>query len=245
MPDHPLRILLVEDNLGDAKLLQEALEERGDFLHRLTHVTRLEQALEAVSRQELDVVLLDLMLPDSEGLETFRRLQHAAPETPVVVFSGLAIEDLAVQAVEAGAQDYLIKGRTSSEVLARSLRYAVKRKEVEKALLLSELNRSRSETILQTSITLDHEINNALQVVIGQTEILLDKIPESFEDWRRDLGTVRESSLRIAEVLRQLSEVTTPVTKTYLGTTQMLDLERSSHRNENESGPRDRDPSEA
>src|SRR5205814_1948751 len=81
-----------------------------------------------------DIVLSDLSLPDSQGIETFRRIHQAAPALPIIVLSGLANESLAVQTVEEGAQDYLVKGHVDSDLLGRSIRYAIKRAEADKAL---------------------------------------------------------------------------------------------------------------
>lgn len=124
-----LRVLLVEDNPGDARLIREFLSEAYDLRFEMTVVERLSEALELVQRQPFDVILLDLSLPDSQGLDTFHTLYAQVPEVPIVVLTGLADETVAVRAVEAGSEDYLVKGRLDSELLARAIRYALIRHE--------------------------------------------------------------------------------------------------------------------
>jgi Flp pilus assembly CpaE family ATPase len=124
--DRPPRILLVEDNPADAEWVCEWLEEcKAGF--RIEHAGRLSEAAARLAGSGADLVLLDLMLPDSGGLDTFLEVRRRAPASAVVVLSGLQDEALALRAVQAGAQDYLVKGRTPPEILVRSLRYALER----------------------------------------------------------------------------------------------------------------------
>jgi two-component system, cell cycle sensor histidine kinase and response regulator CckA len=135
MDNHPIKILLVEDNPGDVLLLQETLSDITHFELELAHVDRLAKALDRLQSETFDVVLLDLLLPDSEGLETFIQIYDWVPLTPIVVLTGMADETLALRAMQAGAQDYLVKGHMSgSELLMRSIRYAIERKRNEAAL---------------------------------------------------------------------------------------------------------------
>ena len=138
MPSQPINVLLVEDNPADARLLAESLKDVRSNVFNVTHVPRLGAAIEALARVPVDVVALDLTLPDSAGLETVSRLQAAAPGVAIVVLTGLQDEALALQAVRQGVQDYLVKGESESGLAARSLRYAVERRRVEAALQESE-----------------------------------------------------------------------------------------------------------
>jgi PAS domain S-box-containing protein len=134
-----IRVLLVEDSPTDARLLQAVLaEERVDHF-ALTTVARLRDALTALAQAAFDIVLLDLGLPDSQGLATFERLHAAAPHMPVVVFSGNIDTRAAVEAVKCGAQDYLVKGQTAGDLVPRAIRYAVERHRNQ--MLLQEMNR--------------------------------------------------------------------------------------------------------
>jgi PAS domain S-box-containing protein len=129
-----IKILLVEDNPGDVRLLQELLKEVSSVQFQLESVDRLSQGLQRLNQHSFDVILLDLTLPDSQDLETFVQLHDYAPELPIVVITGLNDETLAVRAVQEGAQDYLVKGQVSSDVLARSIRYAIERKRTEQKI---------------------------------------------------------------------------------------------------------------
>jgi sigma-B regulation protein RsbU (phosphoserine phosphatase) len=132
-PELPVHILLVEDNAGDARLFQELLADaRSPF--SIDHVRKLSDAVERLERGGIDVVMSDLSLPDSQGMETFDKLHAAAPNVPVIVLSGLDDETLAVETVRRGAQDYLVKGRADTHLLVRSIRYALKRVVAEREL---------------------------------------------------------------------------------------------------------------
>lgn len=127
MPTSNHRLLLVEDNPADARLVRELLRDcRGTF--HVVHSGRLEEALELAATQPIDVVLLDLTLPDSSGLETVQRACAAIPDLPIVVMTGVEDEDVALRAVSEGAQDYLVKGEIDPPLLQRSLAYAIERK---------------------------------------------------------------------------------------------------------------------
>jgi diguanylate cyclase (GGDEF)-like protein/PAS domain S-box-containing protein len=131
-----LHILLVEDNAGDARLVRELLKQVRIFpgggaataAPGFTHVVRLQQAVEVLQARGSDVILLDLSLPDAEGIQGVTRLHAVAPLVPIVVLSARDDDALALAGVEAGAQDYLVKGRLDGNALARALRYAIVRK---------------------------------------------------------------------------------------------------------------------
>src|SRR5438874_138277 len=128
----PLRVLLIEDNPGDAALIQEYLggqDQDGSF--ELERVDRLAAGLARLGRQGIDVLLIDLNLPDSRRLATFRRVRTEAPALPIVILSGTSDEALATQAVHEGAQDYMVKGQVDRPLLERSLRYAIERQRYE------------------------------------------------------------------------------------------------------------------
>lgn len=121
------RLLLVEDNSGDARLLAETLVEAPGARFELTHVGRLSEAARELAQGQFDLVLLDLSLPDSMGLETFVRLHVTAPHLPYVVLTGLSDESVGLRTVRAGAQDFLIKGTMGPEQLVRALSHAIVR----------------------------------------------------------------------------------------------------------------------
>lgn len=122
------KILLVEDQPADARLAQEALAENHAGEFDIIHVTRLQQALDCLSREHFDALLLDLSLPDADGLDTVIQIHGAAPGLPIVILSGASDEALSLQAVQAGAQDFLVKSWGNGPILARALRLAIARK---------------------------------------------------------------------------------------------------------------------
>jgi two-component system cell cycle sensor histidine kinase/response regulator CckA len=145
MKEKPLSILLVEDSPGDARLMREAFAEVDAERFRLTHVERLSEALKTLEQGGVDIVLLDLSLPDESGLRTVTRARAAAPDVPIVVLTGLNDEEFAIKAVREGAEDYLVKGQIGGALMVRSVRYAIERhrlmndrKRAEEALLASQ-----------------------------------------------------------------------------------------------------------
>ena len=132
--DRSIKVLLVEDNLGDVRLIQEMLTQGKGTPFSLEHVERFSAGLERLHEGDVDVVLLDLSLPDSQGFETFVEMRGRAPHVPIVVLTGLDDEEFGVKAVQKGAQDYLVKGQVDSNLLVRAVRYAIEREAVEQAL---------------------------------------------------------------------------------------------------------------
>jgi signal transduction histidine kinase len=127
-----LRVLLIEDNPADARLIHLMLNEEqrlgsGPTQFELVHVERLSTALERLSQAVFDILLIDLSLPDSRGIETVAQARATAPQLPVVVLTGLDDEAVGMEAVQQGAQDYLVKGRIDRHLLVRAMRYAVER----------------------------------------------------------------------------------------------------------------------
>ncbi|MBL1201386.1 MAG: hybrid sensor histidine kinase/response regulator [Nostoc sp. ZfuVER08] len=133
-----IKVLLVEDNPGDVFLLQEFLKEVNTVIVDLMPVERLSEALKYLETEIFDVILLDLSLPDSQGLETFVTAHQQAKATPIIVLTGINDETLATRAMQEGAQDYLVKGQVTGDLLVRSMRYAIERQRADNALRQSE-----------------------------------------------------------------------------------------------------------
>lgn len=131
MPEPPLRILLVEDDPAYAELTRAMLNAAGGVAMTLDHATSVHSAVDKLADRPYDTVLLDLGLPDAQELEALNSLVGAAPDLPLVILTGTENEVLALQAVKGGAQDYLIKGQATPELLVRAIRYAIERKQSE------------------------------------------------------------------------------------------------------------------
>ena len=129
-----LKVLLIEDNPLDARLIQIMLAEAGAGLFSLERVDRLTAGLARLAKGDIGMVLLDLSLPDSYGLGTFQRVHAEFPNVPIIVMSGLSDETVAVNAVHEGAQDYLVKGQVGGPLLVRAMRYALERVQLAKQL---------------------------------------------------------------------------------------------------------------
>ena len=163
MREKPITVLLIEDNPGDARLLRELLAEAGAAQFDLVHVARLSAGLERLAAGGIDVVLLDLGLPDGQGLDLLAKVQAQAPGVPIVVLTSLDDEALAAQAVREGAQDYLVKGKVATDLLVRAMRYAIERKQAQEALreqvrrdpLTGVLNHAAIVQELQNVISVD------------------------------------------------------------------------------------------
>lgn len=150
-------VLLIEDNPGDARLIELMLTERSDDGFQLAMAARLSEGLDAIAGQGFDVILLDLSLPDSHGLGTVQSVLDAAPTTPIIVLTGLSDESTAIAAMKAGAQDYLTKGQGDGETLRRSIRYAIERMRTEEERRDSgeRLRRALMQTIQAVGLTIE------------------------------------------------------------------------------------------
>lgn len=134
-----IKVLLIEDNPGDIRLTHEMLLEESRFSFELIQASVLSKGVEHLKDNSIDIVLLDLGLPDSQGIDTLHVILSMAPRIPIIVLTGLSDEELAINAVKAGAQDYVIKGQINSPLLCRSILYAIERKIAEDALKQSEI----------------------------------------------------------------------------------------------------------
>ena len=134
-----IKVLLIEDNPGDTRLIKEMLAQARGVIFDLECADRLSAGLKRIGGGGIDIVLLDLSLPDNHGFDTFMEVQAKAPDVPIIVMSGQDDEELAVKAVQEGAQDYLVKGQVDSNLLVRSIRYAIERQRAE-GLMKAALN---------------------------------------------------------------------------------------------------------
>lgn len=206
-PRPRLDVLIIEDNPGDARLIREMLAEAEVARFRTEVVASLAEGLERLDVDGADVVLLDLSLPDSLGLDSFKGVRDEVPDVPVVVLSGHEDEELAARAVHEGAQDYLVKGQVNAALLGRSLRYAVERQRIEEQLRhraeeLREADRRKDEFLAM----LAHELRAPLPPMLAAVEVLgnEDAEPEAVA-WARE--TVERQIGNLARLLEDLLDV--------------------------------------
>ena len=201
-----LKVLLVEDNDGDAYLVVEALEESTMCRFALTRVFRLSEALTYLKASSFDVVLLDLSLPDSRGIETFRKLKPYVDHLPIVVLSGFTDSAMALDAVSEGAQDYLLKGRTSADMLARSIRYALERKRFRDELVRAKdaaLAASRAKGTFLANMS--HELRTPLNGIIGMAQVLLQEVEAPEQQGK--LGVIKRSAEALLGILSDILDM--------------------------------------
>ena len=189
MVEQNIKVLLVEDNEEHAQLLRQLLLESNDPVFEVERYAALRPALDALEMPGFNLVLLDLSLPDSEGLNTFQRMQNRVPDLPVVVLSGMDDEVLALETMQKGAQDYLVKGKGDERILVRSLRYAIERKKTQ-----YELKRARDD--------LERRVADRTEELLASNEKLQSEIAER----KRAENDVLESNRQLSEALEKLRQ---------------------------------------
>uniref|UniRef100_E6PI81 histidine kinase n=1 Tax=mine drainage metagenome TaxID=410659 RepID=E6PI81_9ZZZZ len=222
-----MNILLVEDSQTDAALVQRYLRD-GNDPHVVRVVRRFADFAAAACENAWDIVLLDMTLPDGEGLELYRRAREIAPTLPIVILSARSDEELALAAVAAGAQDYLLKGHVDDVTLKRALRYAVERDRMQRRLEngLAELERQRANVIRLNAqkneliATLAHDIRGPLTAIVGFGEMLADGGLEGEEATK-----AAETIVRNGQRLATLSDDVVALARIELGELE-LDIER-------------------
>jgi signal transduction histidine kinase len=205
MSGEPTRVLLVEDNPADARLIEEYIDERpwpeiDDGRPTIEHVERIDTAIEACTEQ-VDIVLLDLGLPDSSGLETVERLLDGGEAVPVVVLTGLDDERVGVSAVEQGAQDYLVKNDLTPRLLQQTLRYAIQRERQQQ-----ELQKRNAELALLNQVV-RHDIRNDVAVILGWGDSMKGHVDETGETYLDHVLSAGEHITSITETIGNFSDV--------------------------------------
>ncbi len=209
MEQEALTLLLVEDDPGDARLIRELLTESGADNYHLLYADTLADGLAWLNRGEIDVVLQDLTLPDGHGLDCVRRVRRHAGRVPLVVLTSLNDEKLALQAVQEGAQDYLVKGTINGHALGRCLRYAIERER-----LKSELKAARDEAVEAVRLkseflaNVSHELRTPLTAILGFSA-LLRRNPHGTCDVRqlRQLELIHENGTHLLAVINDLLDL--------------------------------------
>jgi two-component system sensor histidine kinase/response regulator len=229
----PIQILLVEDNPGDVRLIQEMLSEAGAVRFSLEIANSLAAALERLRAGGIDVLLLDLGLPDSNGLRTFTSVHAQTPALPIIVFTGFGDQSLALKVVQQGAQDYLVKGQVDSNLIWRAIRYAMERQQGSRELVLSEtrvrhLNESLERRVadrtaelaaanreLETfTYSVSHDLRAPLRQIDGFSRILVEHVGPGLDsksqhylrriqEGTQHMGRLVDDLLNLAQLGRQ------------------------------------------
>ena len=200
-------VLLLEDNSGDAYLIKQQLRQLDDFEFEIVEAQYLKDAIALLQKRKFDAVLLDLMLPDSQGLETFFAVNQQTPNTAIIVISAMSEKDLAIEAVRKGAQDYIAKGDIQSSTLYKTIQYAIERKSVAEQLRLrtAELEYLNKELEAFNS-AVSHDLKNPLSFIKGMSHLLLSKkrsLPLPEQD-RMCIERIYQSSVRMQDITQNL-----------------------------------------
>jgi signal transduction histidine kinase len=207
MKERALHVLLVEDNAGDVRLLREMFSKERSDSFELTHLLRMSEAEAHLAKGGVDIVLLDLGLPDGHGLDTVRRTHAVAPDVPVIVLTGLDDEALAAEAMNAGAQDYLIKGQIENRALPRALRYAIERHRMQTETDLFRTNQIQFKDEFLSHVS--HELRSPLSAIRQFVGILLDGLAGEMNPEQREyLEIVLRNVKQLQSMINDLFDVT-------------------------------------
>jgi signal transduction histidine kinase len=205
-----LRVLLIEDNLADARLTRELLNEANPGGFDLVHAATLQHGIDALATAEFGIVLLDLSLIDAQGLDTVRRLRQQHPRVPIIVVSGLDDEEVALEALHNGAQDYLVKGQGDGHLIARAMRYAIERKRTELQLIEArDLAEAASQAKSAFLANMSHELRTPLNAIIGFSEIIAGELfgAEASGLYRQYAGHINGSGQHLLKLVNEVLDV--------------------------------------
>jgi signal transduction histidine kinase len=207
MKEKALQVLLVEDNAGDVRLLREMFSKEKEDSFELTHFLRMSDAVIHLAKGGVDIVLLDMGLPDGHGVDTVRRAHAAAPGVPLIVLTGLDDEALAAEAMKEGAQDYLIKGQIENRALPRALRHAIERHrmQTETDLIRTQQMQFKDEFLSHVS----HELCSPLTAIYQFVTILSDRLAGGLNlEQHEYLEIVLRNVKQLQSMIDDLLEVT-------------------------------------
>jgi signal transduction histidine kinase len=206
-----LNVLLIEDNQGDARYVQILLSDTDWFECQVVNKISLAEGLAALDEHAYDVVLLDLTLPDSRGFETLEKFMQYRPNENVIVMTGISDKLMGLKAVQAGAQDYLIKGNFDSDMLAKTLRYTVERKNVLGNLAAATRGQQVAEESArlkeQFIANISHEMRTPMNAINGMSNLLSST--NLNEEQREYIHSIKQSSEVLLGVINDILEIST------------------------------------
>ncbi len=221
-----LNILLVEDNIGDQFIIKKYLSRNPAIHFIISTCVTLSEAKQLIDTDKFDVILLDLTLPDSSGLDTFLDISKVCQPTPIIILTGLDIQEVAADAVRAGAQDYLIKGEHLQNALERSILYAIERA----ARLKQEVELARAQMQMQTIESLirnvTHDLKTPLSVIQSSGELLEYYVDKDNPNIIKHLSQIDKQSKRLHQMINNIVEIfqLSTITKLHNDELEPIDL---------------------
>jgi two-component system, cell cycle sensor histidine kinase and response regulator CckA len=200
-----VQVLLIEDNAIDARFVSADFEMRGESRFELHTAERVDDAAKILQEKHIDVILLDLFLKETQGLDTISAVRAISSDISVVVLTGLNDEQVALQALKHGAQDYLIKGTVDSHLMFRAIRYAIERKQNEldrRSLEARSVQMQKLEALGRLAGGVAHNFNNMMMSILGHTYFLLEGSAD--ENTTRHAEAIKTTANRASALTRQL-----------------------------------------
>lgn len=218
--DNDIKVLMVEDNVNYGQLVKKKLRSSKSAKFDVVLADTLQNGLMELSENEIDIVLLDLNLPDSYEIDTFVNMKKNAPNIPIIILTSLDNEEIAINSIQMGAQDYIVKDMINAELLVRSINYSIERKKTSRELEKQKMDiekaysqlRSQSAQLIQSEkmntvgkmvAGVSHGLNNPLMGVINTIQFLLDKVSKYDEDIEV-LKMAEEASQRCIDIVNNL-----------------------------------------
>jgi signal transduction histidine kinase len=206
----PVNILMIEDNPADARLTRELLREADELAVNLVHAENLARGLEQFEEGTFDAVLLDLSLSDTFGIEGVARVNEANPLVPIIVLSGQVNEEVAIAALQQGAQDYLIKGQGDGYLIGRTIRYAIERKRIETQLVEAKkaaeaADRAKTDFLANMS----HELRTPLNAIIGFSSMMSMELrgPLGHTAYKEYAEDIHQSGRHLLDVINDILDL--------------------------------------
>lgn len=195
-------VLILEDNPGDFFLIKEFLKRTSLPAYHIHHTERVSDAINLLQHQEFHLILMDLFLPDSEGIQTFMKIFPLAKQAPVIVLTGLVDEEVTLGTLQQGAQDYLIKGEYDEKLLEKTIRYAVERKHNQELLMLSEeISRKKLEALVQERT---RELEEAIKKEKHLVDLKNQFVAIASHEFRTPLSTIRFAAEYLHDYLEKI-----------------------------------------
>ena len=211
MGNEKIKVLLIEDSPLAANMIKGMLSEGRGGNIALENIDNVSAARTRLDAGDVDAILLDLNLPDSNGLDTFLSIHSKAPRTPIIILTGLSDEALAITAISKGAQDYLVKGQIDPDILVREVNYALERKKIELALekAYTDLKIAQDKLVQSEKMAgigrfsemIAHEVKNPLGIIIMGSEFLSAKLEGADEATKSSIEKVFAAAVRANKIL--------------------------------------------